>query len=44
MLTGVPANIRAHSLYERMGFEYCGTHVSSEFLYIKRYRTTSAAK
>ena len=37
MLTSVPANIRAHSLYERMGFEYFGTHPSSEFLYIKRY-------
>lgn len=38
MLTSVPANIRAHSLYERMGFEYYGAHPSSEFLYIKRYR------
>ena len=38
MLTSVPANIRAHSLYERMGFEYFGTHMSGEFLYIKRYR------
>ena len=37
MLTSVPANIRAHALYERMGFEYFGTHPSSEFLYIKRY-------
>lgn len=37
MLTSVPANIRAHALYERMGFEYYGTHPSSEFLYIKRY-------
>lgn len=37
MLTSVPANIRAHSLYERMGFEYYGAHPSSEFLYIKRY-------
>ena len=39
MLTSVPANIRAHALYERMGYEYFGTHPSSEFLYIKRYRT-----
>lgn len=37
MLTSVPANIRAHALYERMGFVYFGTHPSSEFLYIKRY-------
>ena len=37
MLTSVPANIRAHSLYERMGFVYYGNHPSSEFLYIKRY-------
>lgn len=38
MLTSVPANVRAHSLYERMGFEYYGNHPSSEFLYIKRYK------
>ena len=38
MLTSVPANVRAHSLYERMGFEYYGAHPSSEFLYIKRYK------
>lgn len=37
MLTSVPANIRAHSLYVRMGYEYFGTHPSSEFLYVKRY-------
>lgn len=37
MLTSVPANIRAHSLYARMGYEYLGNHLSSEFLYIKRY-------
>ncbi len=37
MLTSVPANIRAHALYERMGFVYYGNHPSSEFLYIKRY-------
>ena len=37
MLTSVPANIRAHSLYERMGFQYYGVHPSGEFLYIKRY-------
>ena len=37
MLTSVPANIRAHSLYARMGFEYMGVYSDGEFLYIKRY-------
>lgn len=37
MLTSVPANIRAHSLYARMGFEYFGVYPDSEFLYVKRY-------
>ena len=37
MLTSVPANIRAHSLYVRMGYDYFGTYPDSEFLYIKRY-------
>ena len=37
MLTSVPANIRAHSLYARMGYKYYGTYTDSEFLYIKRY-------
>lgn len=37
MLTSVPANIRAHALYERMGFSYYGVYPDSEFLYIKRY-------
>lgn len=37
MLTSVPANVRAHSLYARMGFEYFGVYPDSEFLYIKRY-------
>ena len=37
MLTSVPANVRAHSLYSRMGFEYFGVYPDSEFLYIKRY-------
>lgn len=37
MLTSVPANVRAHSLYARMGFEYFGTCPNGEFLYIKRY-------
>jgi len=37
MLTSVPANVRAHSLYTRMGFEYCGVYPDSEFLYVKRY-------
>lgn len=38
MLTSVPANIRAHSLYVRMGFEYFGVYPDSEFLFIKRYQ------
>ena len=37
MLTSVPANIRAHALYSRMGYEYSGTHPNGEFLYVKRY-------
>ena len=37
MLTSVPANVRAHALYERMGFSYYGVYPDSEFLYIKRY-------
>ena len=37
MLTSVPANVRAHSLYSRMGFTYYGVYPDSEFLYIKRY-------
>ena len=37
MLTSVPANVRAHSLYTRMGFEYFGVYPDSEFLYVKRY-------
>lgn len=37
MLTSVPANIRAHSLYTRMGYVYYGVYPDSEFLYIKRY-------
>lgn len=37
MLTSVPANIRAHSLYVRMGYEYFGVYSDSEFLYVKRY-------
>lgn len=37
MLTTVPANIRAHSLYSRMGYEYLGMHPCGEFLYIKRF-------
>lgn len=37
MLTSVPANVRAHALYERMGFVYHGVYPDSEFLYIKRY-------
>lgn len=38
MLTTVPANVRAHSLYTRMGFEYFGVYPDSEFLYIKRFK------
>ena len=37
LLSTVPANIRAQSLYTNMGYEYFGNHVSGEFLYIKRY-------
>ena len=37
MLTSVPANIRAHSLYARMGYEYHGVYPDSEFLYVKKY-------
>lgn len=37
MLTTVPANIRAQSLYTNMGYEYLGTHCSGEYQYIKRY-------
>lgn len=37
MLTSVPANIRAHSLYVRMGFEYLGVYSDGEFLFVKRY-------
>jgi GNAT superfamily N-acetyltransferase len=37
MLTSVSANIRAHALYERMGYEYFGTYPNGEFLYIKRF-------
>lgn len=37
MLTTVPANIRAQSLYTNMGYEYMGAHMSGEFMYIKRY-------
>ena len=36
-LTSVPANIRAHSLYVRMGYQYYGVYTDSEFLYIKCY-------
>lgn len=42
MLTSVPANVRAHSLYARMGFEYCGVYPDSEFLFIKRYAKADA--
>ena len=37
MLTTVPANIRAHTLYTNMGYEYLGTHSCGEYMYIKRY-------
>lgn len=37
MLTSVPANIRAHALYERMGYDYCGMYPNGEFLYVKKY-------
>lgn len=41
MLTSIPANIRAHSLYSRMGYVYYGVYPDSEFLYIKRYSCSS---
>lgn len=44
MLTSVPANVRAHSLYTRMGFEYYGIYPDSEFLYIKRYASKEDRK
>ncbi len=37
MLTTVPANIRAHTLYHNMGYEYLGSHSCGEYMYIKRY-------
>lgn len=37
MLTTVPANIRAQSLYTNMGYEYLGNHTCGEYMYIKRY-------
>ena len=37
MLTSVPANIRAHSLYTRMGYDYCGNYIDGEFMFIKRF-------
>lgn len=37
LLTTVPANIRAHTLYHNMGYEYLGSHTCGEYLYIKRY-------
>lgn len=39
MLTTVPANIRAQTLYSNMGYEYLGSHTCGEFMYIKRYDT-----
>ena len=41
MLTSVPANIRAHSLYTRMGYQYYGMYTDGEFMYIKRYSSAS---
>ena len=37
ILTTVPANIRAQSLYTRMGYEYMGSHTCGEYFYIKRF-------
>ena len=37
MLTSVPANIRAHALYTRMGYEYYGSYPDGEFLFLKRF-------
>jgi len=44
MLTTVPANIRAQSLYTRMGYEYMGGHASGEFMYIKRFDRKATEK
>jgi len=38
MLTTSFANIRGQSLYERMGFEHIGTHVSGEMLYLLNFK------
>ena len=38
MLTSVPANVRAHALYSRMGYEYCGSYPDGEFFFIKRFK------
>lgn len=38
MLTSVPANVRAHALYCRMGYEYCGNYPDGEFFFIKRFK------
>ena len=43
MLTSVPANVRAHSLYTRMGYEYCGNYPDGEFFFIKRFPHTPKA-
>ena len=40
MLTSVPANVRAHSLYSRMGYEYCGNYPDGEFFFIRRFPHT----
>lgn len=37
MLTTVPANIRAQSLYTNMGYEYMGSHMCGEYMYLKRF-------
>lgn len=37
MLTTVPANIRAQSLYTNMGYEHLGTHCCGEYMYVKRF-------
>jgi RimJ/RimL family protein N-acetyltransferase len=37
ILSAHPANIRAHALYERMGFEQIGTNSSAEALFLFRF-------
>lgn len=38
MLTTSFGNVRGQSLYERMGYERLGIHISSEILYVYRFK------